>query len=112
MGFEHGAFTGIGRSGATHYSAVFRYIFYTDIGGHVLCHSDSLTVISTLFARNSLVATVFAVWDGLLWWSQVFCKRSTSGRRSSWSALKSNLEECDRFSGLSSPAGWLSSPDL
>jgi len=32
--------------------------------------------------------------------------------RSSWSALKSDLEECDRFSGLSSLAGWLSSPDL
>ena len=70
------------------------------------------TVISTLVARKSLVATVFAAWDGLLWWSQLFCKRNTSGRRSSWSALKSALEECDRFSSLSSPAGWLSSPDL
>jgi len=80
MGFEHGAFR-IGRRRATLYSAVFRYILYTDIGGHVLCHSDSFTLISTLFARNSLVATVFAVWDGLLWWPQLFCKRSTSGRK-------------------------------
>jgi len=43
--------------------------------------SDSFTVISTLFARNPSVATVFAAWDGLLWWSQLFCKRSTSGRK-------------------------------
>jgi hypothetical protein len=111
MGFEQGALR-IGRRGATQYSAVFRYISYTDIGGFVLCHSDSFTVIFTLFARKSLVPTVFAAWDGLLWWSQLFCKRSTSGRRSSWSALKSTLEDCDRFSGVSSPAGWLSSPDL
>jgi hypothetical protein len=111
MEFEHGAFR-IGRRGATHFSAVFRYVLYTNIGGYVLCRSDSFTVISTLFARNSLVAAVFAARDGLLWWLQLFCKRSTSGRRSSWSALKSALEECDRFSGLSSPAGWLSSPDL
>jgi hypothetical protein len=111
MGFERGAFR-IGRRGATHYSAVFCYVLYTDIGGYVLCHLVSFTVISTLFAPNSLVDTVFADWDSLLWWSQLFCKRSASGRRSSWSALKSALEECDRFSSLSSPAGWLSSPDL
>jgi hypothetical protein len=111
MGFEHGAF-GIGRRGDTHYSAMFRYVLYTDIGGYVLCHSGSFTVVSALVAPKSLAATVFAAWDGLLWWSQLFCKRNTSGRKSSWSALKSALEECDRFSVLSSPAGWLSSPDL
>ena len=53
MGSEHGAFR-IGRRGATHYSAVFNYVLFTDIGVYVLCHSDSFTVISTLFARITL----------------------------------------------------------
>jgi hypothetical protein len=111
MGFEHGAFR-IGRRGATHYSAMFRSALYADIGGYVLCHSDSFHCHLYVGCPMSLAATIFAAWDGLLWWSQLFYKRNTSGRRSSWSALKSALEECDRFSGLSSPAGWLSSPDL
>jgi hypothetical protein len=34
------------------------------------------TVISTLVAPKSLVATVFAAWDGLLWWSQLFCRET------------------------------------
>jgi len=51
MGFEHGAFQ-IVRREATHYSVVFRNILYTDIGWYVLCHSDSITVISMFFARK------------------------------------------------------------